>query len=127
MTRIQVLAGDFLHGQANYYSGYLIIETVLCPWPGTKVPVSDIKTLEISSETSTRNIPSALGLGLAGAMMLGPLGAAAGVMLAEDKKEVTFWVGLKDGRKFVGVTDAGTYSSIEKATTKTSAPTAPNI
>lgn len=124
MARIQVLAGDFLHGQANYHSGYLIIETTLCPWPGIKVPVSDIKTLEIASETSKRSIPSALGLGLAGAMMLGPLGAAAGVMLAEDKKEVTFWMGLKDGRKLVCVTDAETYLSIERATNKISASTA---
>jgi len=118
MAKIQVLAGDFLYGQAIYQSGYINIETALYPWPGINVPVSDIKTLEIDSESSIRSIPSALGLGLAGAMMLGPFGAAAGLMLAEDKKEVTFWLELKDGRKLAGVTDADTYLNIERAFTK---------
>ncbi|MDB5980154.1 MAG: ribosome assembly protein 4 [Pseudomonas sp.] len=124
MAKIQVLAGDFLDGRANYYSGHINVETALYPWPGLNVPVSDIKSLQIDSETATPSIPSALGLGLAGAMILGPLGAAAGLMLAEDKKEITFYMALEDGRKLVGVTDADTYSSLEKAASKNAGPKA---
>jgi hypothetical protein len=118
MAKIQVLAGDFLHGQAAYHSGCINIETALYPWPGLNVAVSELKTLEVDSETSARSLPSALGLGVVGAMMLGPLGAAAGLMFSEETKEVTFWAELKDGRKFAGVTDAETYLSLEKAACK---------
>jgi hypothetical protein len=118
MAKIQVLAGDFLQGQAAYHAGCINIETALYPWPGLNVSVSELKTLEVDSETSARSLPSALGLGIAGAMMLGPLGAAAGLMFAEETKEVTFWAELKDGRKFVGVTDGETYLDLEKAACK---------
>lgn len=127
MARIQVLAGDFLHGQAAYYSGCINIETALYPWPGINVSVSDLRSLEIDHDASARSLPSALGLGMAGVMMLGPCGAAAGLMFAEDAKDVTFWAELKDGRKFAGVTDAETYLSLEKAATQVVASKAPKI
>ncbi len=115
MAKIQVLAGDFLHGQAAYHSGYINIETALYPWPGINVSVSELKSLEIDHDACTHSLPTALGLGMAGAMMLGPAGAAAGLMFSENTKDVTFWAELKDGRKFAGVTDAETYLSLEKA------------
>jgi hypothetical protein len=115
MAKIQVLAGDFLHGQAAYHTGCINIETALYPWPGINVSVLDLKSLEIDYDACTHSLPSALGLGTAGAMMLGPMGAAAGLMFSEDTKEVSFWAEFKDGRKFAGVTDAETYLSLEKA------------
>jgi hypothetical protein len=121
MARIQVLAGDFLYGQAVYNSGCINIETALYPWPGINVSVSDLKTLEIDHDASGHSLPSALGVGMAGALMLGPMGAAGGLMFSEDTKEVSFWAELKDGRKFAGVTDAETYLSIEKAATHVAA------
>jgi hypothetical protein len=58
-------------------------------------------------------VPSSVGLGLAGAMVLGPIGAVAGLMLAGEEDEVTFSLALRDGRSMLCVTDGCTYRDIE--------------
>ncbi|WP_397448709.1 hypothetical protein [Pseudomonas sp. NA-150] len=116
MAKINVLAGDFLQGEGHYESGVITIETALYPWPGLTIPVSEIRTMQVASETARKHPESALGLSLAGAMFLGPVGAVAGLVLAKDTVEVTFWAELKDGRKLLGATDPMTYHTMESCT-----------
>lgn len=115
MAKIKVLAGDFLQGDGEYYSGSITLETPLYPWPGTRISISTIKALEIASKASNKKIDDAIALGLAGAIVLGPLGAAAGFMLASEEIEVTFLATLKDGRKLLAATDDKTYRQIASA------------
>lgn len=112
MANINVLAGDFLQGGGEYRGSTLTLETALHPWPGINIPVGTIKTLELASAISGTRVENAIGLGLAGAMFLGPVGAAAGVMLANTETEVTFWVTLKDGRKLLAAADDRTYQRL---------------
>ncbi|WNW10481.1 hypothetical protein RRX38_04710 [Pseudomonas sp. DTU_2021_1001937_2_SI_NGA_ILE_001] len=109
MAKINVLAGDFLQGDGDYRADTLTLITPLHPWPGISFRRSDIQSMEVASQGHNKNIEGALGLGLAGALMLGPVGAAAGLMLAGEEKEVTFLATLKDGRKLLAATDDKTY------------------
>lgn len=45
-------------------------------------------------------------------MILGPIGAIAGFLLAGKETEVTFIATLKDGRKLLAATDSDTYQEI---------------
>jgi hypothetical protein len=113
MSKVKVLAGDFLQGDGEYHSGLLNVETPLYPWPGIKIPVTSVKSIEVATTGSNKKLEDAISLGLAGALVLGPLGAAAGVFLASEEIEVTFWVTLKDGRRLLAATDDRTYREIE--------------
>lgn len=112
MARIKVLAGDFLQGDGEYCAGTITLVTSLCPWPGVSLKRADISHMEIASEASGTRMEDALGLGLAGALVAGPVGAAAGVMFAGEHKEVTFLATLKDGRKLLAATDDKTYQTL---------------
>ncbi|AHF67363.1 hypothetical protein PCH70_22100 [Pseudomonas cichorii JBC1] len=65
--------------------------------------------MEIASKASNRKMDDTIGFGLAGALMLGPVGAAAGMFLASEEKEITFVATLKDGRSLLAATDENTY------------------
>jgi hypothetical protein len=117
MAKIKVLAGDFLQGDGQYRSGTITLVTALHPWPGVSLKQSDIKHMEIASEASSTKMENALSLGLAGALMLGPVGAAAGMIFASEQKEITFMVTLKDGRRLLAATDDKTYQRLALHTT----------
>ncbi|CAM3082616.1 hypothetical protein BZK31_00775 [Pseudomonas floridensis] len=112
MAKIKVLAGDFLQGDGEYRSGTITLVTPLFPWPGISFKHNDIKSVEIASQASSIKMDGAIGYGLAGALMLGPVGAAAGVMLAGEEKEITFMTTFKDGRKLLAATDDRTYQKL---------------
>lgn len=109
MARINVLSGDFLQGDGEYRSGTLTLVTALFPWPGISFSHNDIQSMEIASEGSSKKIDDTIGMGLAGALMLGPVGAAAGMMLAGEEKEITFLLNLKEGRTLLAATDDKTF------------------
>ena len=56
----------------------------------------------------------AIGFGVAGAMLLGPIGAIACFMLAGKETEVTFLATLKDGRRFLAAVDSGAFEDISQ-------------
>ncbi|MFJ4142941.1 hypothetical protein [Pseudomonas sp. NPDC089734] len=114
MAKINVLAGDFLQGNGEYRAGTITLVTPLFPWPGISFKHSEIQSVEIASEASNKKMDGAIGLGLAGALMLGPVGAAAGMLLASDEKEITFLATLKDGRSLLAATDEGTYQTMTR-------------
>ncbi|MBV4457531.1 hypothetical protein KVG96_06170 [Pseudomonas sp. COR58] len=114
MANITVLAGDFLQGDGVYRDGSLTLRTTLHPWPGLTLPLSSIKTLEVANEESISNIKDAIGYGVAGAMLLGPIGAIAGFMLAGHETEVTFLATLKDRRRLLIAADSDTYQEISR-------------
>jgi hypothetical protein len=118
MAKIKILAGDFLDGHAVYEPGFITIETVVYPWPGLKISTQEIRDVTLVSESSNSDVSSSVSLGLAGAMVLGPMGAVAGFMLAGEEDEVTFSVALRDGRSMLCVTDGCTYRDIESTVGK---------
>ena len=122
MAKIIVLAGDFPQGDGEYCSGTITLKTALKPRLGKSFSVSDIKDLTVQNTDSNKNIKSAIGLGIAGAMLLGPVGAIAGYLLAGKSTEVTFMATLKDGGKLLAATDCDTYRDISARALKKSRP-----
>lgn len=120
MAKITVLAGDFPQCDGEYHLGTITLKTSLKPRLGKSFPVSEFKDLTIQNTDSNKNIKTAIGLGLAGAMLLGPVGAIAGYLLAGKNTEVTFMATLKDGGKLLAATDSDTYRDISARALKKS-------
>ncbi|MGA8136193.1 MAG: hypothetical protein WCA48_18890 [Pseudomonas gingeri] len=56
-----------------------------------------------------------MGLGLVGAVVLGPVGAIAGLMLADEEREITFSLDFCNGKSLLCATDGRTFRGIESA------------
>ncbi|WP_177477922.1 MULTISPECIES: hypothetical protein [Pseudomonas] len=112
MAKIIVLAGDFPQGDAEYLRGTITLKTANKPLIGKSFLVSEFKELTVENTDSNKNIKSAIGLGMVGAMFLGPVGAVAGYLLAGHNTEVTFLATLKDGQTLLAATDNETYQDI---------------
>jgi hypothetical protein len=114
MASITVLAGDFLQGDGEYLNGVFTLRTSLHPWPGIALPLSSFKRVEVANEDSIKDVKDAISFGVAGAMLLGPIGAIAGFMLAGKETEVTFLATLKDDRKLLAAVDSHTFEDISR-------------
>ncbi|WP_166362500.1 hypothetical protein [Pseudomonas akapageensis] len=112
MSRIVVKSGDFQAGDAKFEGGIFTLKSTLQPSRERKIPISRIAELEAADEQIVNNSHSAVRWGLAGALLLGPVGLVAGLMLCSKEKEVTFYAKFKDGRSLIATTDSATYSRI---------------
>lgn len=120
MSKIIVLAGDIPQCDGEYHLGTITLKTSPKPGVGKSFPVSEFKELSVQNTDSNKNIKSAIGLGIAGAMLLGPVGAIAGYLLAGNNTEVTFMATLKSGEKILVATDSETFQDISARTLKKS-------
>lgn len=125
----KTIAGDFLNDakvhefKSNGFvmckqsSGFLsgLAEGVLGVKKRETIPFAEIESLEVASEESVKRIGGTIGWGAAGAVLLGPAGLLAGLLLGGKSKEVAFVCKLKDGRKFLAVADSGTFQKIQAA------------
>lgn len=68
-----------------------------------------IQSVELVTEENKTSFVGKAGLGLVGAVALGPLGAIAGLLAGGNSKEVCFMCTLKDGKKFMAIADSKTY------------------
>jgi hypothetical protein len=93
--------------------GEIVSQTTVYPWPGLNIATTEILDTTLVGETTYRDTSSAIGLGLAGALALGPIGAVVGVMWADDEIELTFSIQLRYGRSLLCAADKRTYRSIE--------------
>ena len=115
MAKVTVHAGDFLKGDSRFSCGSLILKTTEHPWLGETIPIHQLETVEVASEESVKKIGGTLGWGAAGALVLGPVGLLAGLLLGGRRKEVTFVAKLHDGRKLLATTDNGTFIKLQAA------------
>jgi hypothetical protein len=115
MARIKVHAGDFLQGDASLSFGLLTLRTTANTFPGEHIPLTALEAVEIATEETVKKIGGTLGWGAAGALVLGPVGLLAGLLLGGKKKEVTFVAKFKDGRKLLATTDSGTFTKLQAA------------
>lgn len=118
MASIKVEAGDLDKGAWQFtglFGSALMTKptTKAHPWKGESVNLgADLERAELLDGESVKKLAGTAGWGIAGAVLLGPLGAIGGILLGGNKKEVAFAAYLKDGRKFMGVTDGGTWKKI---------------
>ena len=112
MAKIKVLAGDFLEGDSQYSSGSLILKTKEHSFLGETIPITELETVDIATEESVKKLGGTVGWAVAGAVILGPVGLLAGLLLGGKKKEVTFIAKFRDGRKLLASTDSKTFTTL---------------
>ncbi|MDA7023362.1 hypothetical protein [Pseudomonas fragi] len=118
MATVKVEAGDIDKG-AWQYSG-MFGTSILTrastkdhPWKGETInPGLELERTELLDEEKVKKLAGTAGWGVAGAVLLGPIGAIGGMLLGGNKKEVAFAAYLKDGRKFMATTDGGTWKKL---------------
>lgn len=115
MAKVKVLAGDFLEADGEYSWGSLKLKTKEHSWVGETIPLNQLDTVDIATEESVKKIGGTVGWGAAGAVILGPVGLLAGLLLGGKKKEVTFVAKFKDGRKLMASTDSKTFTKLQAA------------
>ncbi|NBA93911.1 hypothetical protein [Pseudomonas sp. R5(2019)] len=112
MTRLSVQSGDFLQGEGEYCNGSLTLKTARSPYPGETISLTRIKDIKIANQEINKSLRGAIGWGMAGALVAGPIGLLAGLWLGGKEEEVTFVATFKDGRKLMAITDSKTYSKM---------------
>lgn len=115
MAKIKVHAGDFLEGDGQYSFGSFSLRTKEHRILGETIPTTELETVEIATEESVKKLGGTIGWGAAGALILGPAGLLAGLLLGGKKKEVTFIAKFKDGRKLLASTDSKTFTKLQAA------------
>ncbi|MEI8372669.1 MAG: hypothetical protein WCJ35_07525 [Planctomycetota bacterium] len=115
MAKVTVHAGDFLTGAGQFIFGALTLKTAEHSWIGETILVSQLETIDVASEDSVKKLGGTICWGAAGALVLGPVGLLAGLLLGGRKKEVTFVAKFKDGRKLLATTDNGTFIKLQAA------------
>ena len=77
------------------------------------VEYAEIDHVEIQTQETLKKLSGAAGWALAGSVLLGPLGLLAGAIWGGRHKKTCFAAYLKDGRKFLAVTDPKTFQRIQ--------------
>lgn len=119
MSKLTVVAGDIEPGV--YYVPNTLIGREIVMKKQVSLHTQDDLTIEIErvelhTEESVKRISGTAGWGLAGLALLGPLGAIGGMLIGGRDKQICFAAYLKDGRKFLAMTDGKTYQNYVAAT-----------
>ncbi|WP_432719870.1 hypothetical protein R0381_003627 [Jeongeupia wiesaeckerbachi] len=119
MAAVEVLAGDFPPGRAEFGWGLLVFPKK--PKQGfpaaiTVKPSEELLTVEQISEEAASRMAGAAGLGLAGGAMFGVAGLVIGGLLgAVDKKPASILLAatFTEGRKMLAKTDRKTFEKLQ--------------
>lgn len=121
MSKIKVVAGDLDTGawQFSGMFGTCIMtraSTTKSMWKGETYNLkTDVESIEQLTEEKVKKLAGTAAWGVAGAVLLGPLGAIGGMLVGGNKTEIAFACHLKDGQKFMATTDSKTWQKIMAA------------
>ncbi|MGC9332490.1 MAG: hypothetical protein ACP5DZ_11560 [Bacteroidales bacterium] len=107
----KIIAGDYEGGKIKLSLGDVSIHH-----SGRLIPLTlnkrNVSSVEIITEENKKKFIGTAGWSIAGAAVLGLAGFVAGAKAGGNKKEVTFACYLKNGKKFIAVTDVKVYKKI---------------
>lgn len=102
MGQIKIHAGDFATNRKGSFGlGCFSMPDADDIW-AVKMhtyTAKDVEELAAASEENVKRLGGTVGWGVTGAVLLGPVGLLAGLLAGGRKKEVTFVVKFKDGKK----------------------------
>ena len=113
-VRMKVHGGDFSNVYLNITFGQVSLTTGVVAGTGERIKINSqtVAELALATEESVKRIGGTLGWGAAGALTLGPIGLAAGLLAGGRKKEVTYILILSDGRSLVATVDNQAYAKL---------------
>ncbi|MBP6747906.1 MAG: hypothetical protein WC028_20430 [Candidatus Obscuribacterales bacterium] len=105
-NKVKILAGDLTAGDWEFKMGVL--------WGGFDQVnlATDLKSMQIQTEESAKNLAQTLGWAVVGNIVFGPLGLIAGLAMGGNRKQVCAMCELKDGRKFLAIMDSKIYQQM---------------
>ena len=114
---VEVHAGDFTKGKDSAFGNGLFLMKVSVKLfaPLEKIPIENVEEIDVATEERVKKLGGTVGWGITGAVLLGPVGLLAGLLLGGRKNMVTFVCKFKDGRKFLGTTNSKTWTAIMAA------------
>lgn len=112
MAEIKVHFANFPYTEISTHFGGLNIKTSAFQLTGESVTADKYKILDISTEENVKKITGAVGWGIVGGALAGPVGILAGALLGGNKKQVTFVLELTDGRQLMGSVDSKAYTAM---------------
>jgi hypothetical protein len=115
MATVKVHAGDFIKGTGSYSFGSLVLKTEKHAFVGEAIPITELSEVDLATEDSVKRFGGTVGWGVAGGLVLGPVGLLAGLLLGGRGKDVTFVAKFKDGRKLMATTDSKTFTKLKAA------------
>ena len=113
MAKLTIHAGDRGKGSGQFSFGAFALPKGAFSFEG--VPTASLESVQIATEESVKRVGGTVGWGAAGAVLLGPVGLLAGLLMGGRGKDVTFIAQFKDGRKMLATTDAKTFTKIQAA------------
>ena len=115
MARLNVLAGDFkITSKYSYwFNGYFLMKRN-GKFFREKIYPKQIESVQLASEEAVISLGGAAAFGTAGAVLLGPVGLLAGLVLGGRGKDTTFICKLLDGRKFMATARTRVYKDLER-------------
>jgi len=111
MVWFETIAGDYKLRENNLIMGGQI-DVKPVPKRRVKLTLNDIALVELIDEETARTAGRTIGLALAGALVAGPLGLAAGFF--GKKSEVRFALLFKDGTRLVGCCTPKAFRKLTK-------------
>ena len=118
MAKLKIHAGDFGKGEtalvligmkmsfSDHTGGGFFGKTCV-------YPKEEIESIEVASEENVIRLGGVAGWGVAGGLLLGPVGLLAGALLGGRSKDVTFVAVFKDGKKMLATTDTKTFTQLQ--------------
>jgi hypothetical protein len=108
MAQLDVLAGDFAisRGRSHWWRGKLLMKR------NGKFFRENIQPRQI--ESVQLSVGGAAAFGTAGALLLGPVGLLAGLVLGGRGNKTTFICKLTDGRKFIATANTKVFKELER-------------
>lgn len=112
MEKIEVHGGSFKATKHCYFDkhGFSLKPAKGIRLFGESIGFDQIESCEVATEESARSFLVTAGAGLAGGLLLGPLGLLAGALSFGKRTRVTFIVKLNDGRGFIATANAKSYA-----------------
>ena len=109
---MKIHAGDFAKGETGamgWNNKYIVLKRKGDWWREEKVRLEQVMEVERASEETVKRIGGTIGWGVGGAVLLGPAGLLAGLLVGSKRTDVTFVCKLEDGRKFIGTAESDDF------------------
>jgi hypothetical protein len=118
VAKVKIHAANFPYIEVSAEGSCIFIKTGVFQFTGETIHASKFTTIEAASEDSVKKVGGAIGWGVVGGVLAGPIGLIAGAILGGNKKDVTFVAEIEDGRKFMATTDSKTFIKLQAAAMK---------